>query len=74
MSRRKSRPWLSSALLEFKQDMKARADTQEIENLEGITVTLENVKGTIGGRTGDGSLLTGSCFLSIYSCCSRSGE
>ena len=51
MSRRKSRPWLSSALLEFKQDMKTRAtSTQETENLEGITVTLENVKGTSRGR------------------------
>ena len=59
MSRRKSRPWLSSALLEFKQDMKARADsTQEMEKLEGITVTLENVKGATGGRIRDELLLT----------------
>lgn len=55
ISRRKSRPWLSSALLEFKQDMTARASsTQETDKLEGITVTLENVKGTIRGRIRDG--------------------
>ena len=48
MSRKKSRPWLSSALLDFKQEvkeMKAKA-TQAKEKVEERTITLEDVKGS----------------------------
>ena len=47
MSRKKSRPWLSSALLDFKQEvkeMKAKA-TQVRETVEERTVNLDDVKG-----------------------------
>lgn len=48
MSRKKSRPWLSSALLDFKQEvkeMKAKA-AQARETVEERTITLDDVKGT----------------------------
>ena len=48
MSRKKSRPWLSSALLDFKQEvkeMKAKA-TQAREKVEERTITLDDVKGS----------------------------
>ena len=44
MSRRKSRPWLSSALLDFKQEMKSRS-TGVKETTEERTITLDDVKG-----------------------------
>jgi hypothetical protein len=50
MSRRKSRPWLSSTLLDFKQEvkeMKAKAtQAQEREKVEERTVSLDDVKGS----------------------------
>ena len=48
MSRKKSRPWLSSALLDFKQEvkeMKIKA-TQAREKVEERTITLDDVKGS----------------------------
>lgn len=49
MSRRKSRPWLSSTLLDFKQEVKeikAKAtQAQEREKVEERTVSLDDVKG-----------------------------
>ena len=49
MSRRKSRPWLSSTLMDFKQEvkeMKAKAtQAQEREKVAERTVTLDDVKG-----------------------------
>lgn len=49
MSRRKSRPWLSSTLMDFKQEvkeMKAKAtQAQEREKVAERIVTLDDVKG-----------------------------
>lgn len=50
MSRKKSRPWLSSTLLDFKQEvkeMKAKAaQTEAREKVGERTITLDDVKGS----------------------------